>query len=310
MSRALAPAIASAGVLLAAAIAAAEPRLPEALRAVYDADPIPSPLTEQALVRDTIDVHAQRAILQLSRDGDNQDRAFALMIGRAAVRGTLAGIYLENTRVPILRAKALGIPWWEILPKDKRAICWEGSAGEAPVIVFDEAIRSDVAAVSLALREAFLGCGLGYLVVDAVDAQGEFRPGCATGIAPNEALGYQGTRCESCSETEPLRPATYGASAECEGKMRSAQSVVKPGEVTIEQIDPTAGGGEAPVAVAAPPKIRIPAVAIKKAALKIPTRTRSAESEAGDAAGGDDSAATAGSGEPKPAMRRPSTNDL
>jgi hypothetical protein len=297
MPRVPAPAALAAGLLLAAA-ATAEPRLPDALRAIFEADPIAAPLTEQALVRDTIDPHAQRAILALSRDGDNQDRGFALMLGRAAVRGALAGIYLENTRVPILRAKAVGIPWWEILPKGKHAICWEGSPGEAAVIVLDEAIRSDVGAVSLALREAFLECGLGYLVVDAVDAQGDFRQGCTVEVAANAATGYQGTSCQSCSEIEPLRSGSYSASAQCEGMASTAESEVTSGQVTVTQIDPLAGGTRVPdAASAAPPQVRIQAAAIKKAALRIGTRSGEGDADSADA-------------DAKPGKHRPATNDL
>jgi hypothetical protein len=301
MPRFPAPAVLAAGLLLAAAGAAAEPRLPDALRAIYEADPIASPLTEANLVRDTIDPHAQRAILKLSRDGDHQDRAFALMLGRAAVRGQLGGIYLENTRVPILRAKQAGLPWWEILPKGKHAICWAEPAEEAPVIVFDESIRGDADAVSLALREAFLECGLGYLVVDAVDAQGGYRDGCSAGIAANEALGYQGTGCEDCSEIEPLRPGTYDASVECEGKAGSASSQVKPGEVTITQIDPLGAGAQPATTATAPPKSRIPLAAMKKASKRIAFVKRSAEPGA---------EAEAADADPAPGKHRPTSNDL
>lgn len=107
------------------------------------------------VVHENIDVHAQFALQSLSR-GDTSDQSIAHGMLADVEEGTLDGAYLEDQKVPALRAKAMGTWWGTLIPKGHDSILLMGvKAGEKPIIVIDNAIRSVKPRRDAAVRKAF-----------------------------------------------------------------------------------------------------------------------------------------------------------
>jgi hypothetical protein len=113
-----------------------------------------TPLT---VMHPDIDVHAQRALLRMSRSPDPWLRRAATGLLAAVHTGALRGIFLEDQRIPALRAQAKGIGWWQIIPPDSDAVRLPDPKGqEPPLIAFRNAIRSNSARLDEALLTAWM----------------------------------------------------------------------------------------------------------------------------------------------------------
>ena len=77
----------------------------------------------------------------------------------AAVKsGRLTGLYKEDEQVPALRARALGMGWWQLIPPGEDAAVVLDPAnptGGPPLIAFRDGVRSDSARLDPALRRAW-----------------------------------------------------------------------------------------------------------------------------------------------------------
>jgi hypothetical protein len=104
-----------------------------------------------------IDVHAQYALLRMAK-GDPGARADAAGMLAAVKSGRLAGIYKEDQRVPALRARGLGLGWWQLVP---RIFCGIGGGTETAC---KEKVKvattfEDYVALVRRAEAKLLGCG-------------------------------------------------------------------------------------------------------------------------------------------------------
>lgn len=106
-----------------------------------------------------IDVFAQRALFRML-SGDQNAAGTARSMVFAVKTGVLGGIYKEDQKVPALRARKMGLGWWQLIPKGEDAICLKGPSGSFPLIVFRDKIRSDPSRLDAALRKAWTTCGI------------------------------------------------------------------------------------------------------------------------------------------------------
>jgi hypothetical protein len=90
-----------------------------------------------------IDVHAQYAILRLSKNPATAGVAAAML---AAVKsGQLGGIFKEDQLVPAQIARRGGLGWWQLIPQgDDAARVFE--PGKPSIIVFRDSVRSNPSA--------------------------------------------------------------------------------------------------------------------------------------------------------------------
>ncbi|HEX8392227.1 MAG TPA: hypothetical protein VF665_07740 [Longimicrobium sp.] len=113
------------------------------------------PLSTNAAIHPRIDVHAQYALVRMSK-ADAAWRAAALgMLG--AVKANQLGIYKVDQQVPALRAKTLG-GWWNVIPKGQNAAVFLDPAqplAQMPLIVFRDAVKAAPALLDAALRAAW-----------------------------------------------------------------------------------------------------------------------------------------------------------
>jgi hypothetical protein len=98
-----------------------------------------------------IDVFAQYALIRMSK-ADPAARADALGMLAAVKANKLAGIYKEDERFPALRARNMGLTWWELIPKGFDAAIIPDLP---PFIVFRDSVRSNPAHLDPALRKAW-----------------------------------------------------------------------------------------------------------------------------------------------------------
>lgn len=117
-------------------------------------------LTSRQLMRDDIDVYAQRSLRRMSQRAGPEAEA-ARTIYEAVRSEQLAGLYIINQGVPALRAKAQGIGWWTVIPTGSDAVCMQGGPGEAPLIAYRTSILQQSARLDAAILAAFEQCGLG-----------------------------------------------------------------------------------------------------------------------------------------------------
>lgn len=123
----------------------------------YAQEKLPYPLNEREVIDNRIDVYAQRSIVRLSK-GTLEQRFMSRYLFKAVKYGALGGIYLVDTQVPAMRARALGKNWWTLL-EGRPAICLKEPAGERPIIVFGKQVSTQPAALDVALASAFEECG-------------------------------------------------------------------------------------------------------------------------------------------------------
>jgi len=131
--------------------------------------PLPRPLTEREVMLvakgagdlwgdklGNIDVFAQKAIVRLSNNPLTAADAYALL--NAVKSRELRGIFIENQKVPTLRARNVGRWWWEIIPKGEDATLQSDPSAPisgAPIIVFRDTIRSIPSRLDSSLLKAF-----------------------------------------------------------------------------------------------------------------------------------------------------------
>lgn len=147
----------------------------------------PVPVTTSSVIDTRIDVHAQYAVLRLSK-GDAGARADAAGMLGAVKSGALGGIYKEDEQVPALRAKRQGRGWWQVIPRGEDAHLF-AAPPESPLIVFRDQVRSNAARLDPALRKAWArlapkptrppeprGCPVSRAVLAAVSEAGAALP--------------------------------------------------------------------------------------------------------------------------------------
>lgn len=116
-----------------------------------------------AVIDPRIDVHAQFALLRMSKNPSTAADASAML---AAVKGgQLGGIYKEDQQVPALIARKAGSGWWQILPPGEDAALVLEVA--PPIIVFRDQARSNPTRLDPALIKAFKGRPLSTMTIDS-----------------------------------------------------------------------------------------------------------------------------------------------
>jgi hypothetical protein len=118
--------------------------------------------TQCDFIDSRIDVAAQRALFQMLRR-DAPSRSASLGLFAAVKAGRLVGLYQEDQQVPALRARRMGIGWWQVIPSGQRAVCLSQPSTEPPIIIFKKSLASDVNVLSDALLQAWPSCGLPQL---------------------------------------------------------------------------------------------------------------------------------------------------
>jgi V8-like Glu-specific endopeptidase len=98
-------------------------------------------LAAQQVIDTRIDVHAQYALMRMSRNPDTAAAAAAML---AAVKsGRLGGIDKEDQQVPALRARGMGLGWWQLLQRWQDAtVVFDRNPASAPLLVFRDSVRS------------------------------------------------------------------------------------------------------------------------------------------------------------------------
>ena len=189
-----------ASILLAPVVARAAPAQPgeppeppAAILALLEDGDAPLLLSAHDVIHDKIDVHAQFTLKRLSEREAMGPRIWSNVVLSAVDRNTIAGIYLENQGVPALRARAKGGNWWEILDEGEAVVCYQIPAEEAPLLVIDDAYRSNAAVLDRALVVAFQECGFGWLILRVKGEQ------CSVQRAANSAPQGRGGRNQDCS---------------------------------------------------------------------------------------------------------------
>jgi len=101
-----------------------------------------------------IDVYAQRAIVRLSKNPAAVGDAHALL--EAVKSRELRGIFIENQKVPALRAQKLGTWYGKLIPPGEDAAVVPAPAGSAepPLIAFRDAVKANPARLDPALVKA------------------------------------------------------------------------------------------------------------------------------------------------------------
>lgn len=113
------------------------------------------PLSPHAAIHPNIDVHAQYALVRMSK-ADPAARAAAAGMLNAVKAGRL-GIYKVDQQVPALRAKKLG-GWWNVIPRGQDAVVFLDPAqpgAQMPLIVFRDAVKNAPAQLDPALQAAW-----------------------------------------------------------------------------------------------------------------------------------------------------------
>ncbi|HEU0302638.1 MAG TPA: hypothetical protein VFR37_24470 [Longimicrobium sp.] len=106
--------------------------------------------TPAGVIDGRIDVHAQYALLRLSK-GDPAAQGAARGLLSAVKSGALAGIYKEDQLVPAQRARRLKTSWWQVIPRGEDGdLVFD--AREAPLVVFRNALQKDAVRMDRVLR--------------------------------------------------------------------------------------------------------------------------------------------------------------
>lgn len=102
-----------------------------------------------------IDVFAQRAIVRLSRSPATAADAHGLLDGVKS--RALRGIFIENQKVPALRAQKLGTWYGKLIPPGKDAVLVAGPPGSSspPLIAFRDSIKRNPVRLDPALVSAW-----------------------------------------------------------------------------------------------------------------------------------------------------------
>lgn len=98
-------------------------------------------LAARDVIHSRIDVHAQYSLMRMSRNPDTAEAAAGML---AAVKsGRLGGIYKEDQQVPALRARGMGLGWWQLLQRGQDAtVVFDRNPASAPLLVFRDGVRS------------------------------------------------------------------------------------------------------------------------------------------------------------------------
>jgi hypothetical protein len=101
-----------------------------------------------------IDVYAQWAIVRLSKNPSTAADAHALL--DAVKSRELRGIFIENQKVPALRAQKLGTWYGKLIPAEEDAVVVPAPAGstEPPLIAFRDRVKANPARLDPALVKA------------------------------------------------------------------------------------------------------------------------------------------------------------
>ena len=113
------------------------------------------PLKTSDVRSNKIDVHAQYALMNMSKQpGEPSDSAHWIL--QSVRTGALAGIYLSNQGVPALRAQAMGTWWGTLLPEGINSAVFLTIPQRAggPILILRHSIASKVAVRDSALLSA------------------------------------------------------------------------------------------------------------------------------------------------------------
>jgi hypothetical protein len=136
------------------------------------------PISPASAIHPAIDVHAQYALVRMSKADSALREAARGMLD--AVKDQRLGIYKEDQLVPAQRAKALG-GWWKVIPTGQNAAVFldpDQPFAHMPLIVFRDAVKSAPALLDPALRAAWATFqALGRCQLPASTAQADITPG-------------------------------------------------------------------------------------------------------------------------------------
>lgn len=99
------------------------------------------PWNDYQVIRDNIDVHAQKALLRMIHSGDSEKMVMAgdLLNWAEGKNGTIEGIFIVDQKVPALRARDIGSAWWLLVPKDS-IILMDKPVSRAPLLAMPKKI--------------------------------------------------------------------------------------------------------------------------------------------------------------------------
>ncbi len=204
----------------------------------HSRDFTPGPLDITIVMKQPIDVSAQRSLVRLS-NGDKNQKYLAHFIHRSVAEGAIGGIYIVNQGVPALRAKALGKGWWELLD-GRPAMCWKEPQGEKPLIIISKNTAANPAALDSALLTAYEECGHRELEITIMKNGNPCIPKSSWGALINKKLGIDYGVLPSKNGVAHLSmpPGMYQFDVVCEGELTSPPLIDKeilPGEGVQEE---------------------------------------------------------------------------
>jgi hypothetical protein len=219
---------------------------------------LPRPLLESEVINDRIDVHAQRAIVRLSK-GSFEQRVMSRFLLRGVQYGALGGIYKVDTQVPALRGQRIGKGWWTLLD-GRPAGCLKEPADEKPILIFGKSVATQPSVLDPALMTALDECG--FRKLDVLVTKATTVP-CSEALITLSSDATGVLVAPPCHTTEQgvchfyFPPAMYQFNVTCDGGPTSPPDIfraVAPGTgVQVESFD-FAGSTPTP----APPRIPIP----------------------------------------------------
>ncbi|HEV8241947.1 MAG TPA: hypothetical protein VGS57_21460 [Thermoanaerobaculia bacterium] len=98
-------------------------------------------------IRKNVDVDAQRALMQMARSPDAQQRQDATEILAMLDKGGLAGIYKPDQEVPARLSAAHGVGWWLLIRKGREARLLCNDSGKTLMVFRKNLTRQQLVAV-------------------------------------------------------------------------------------------------------------------------------------------------------------------
>ncbi|MEM7367072.1 MAG: hypothetical protein AAF587_00655 [Bacteroidota bacterium] len=110
------------------------------------------PWNDYQVIRDNIDVHAQKALLRMVHSGDSEKMVMAadLLNWAEGKNGTIEGIFIVDQKVPALRARDNGSAWWLLVPKDS-IILMDKPASRDPLLAMPKKLVPNPSKVDQAM---------------------------------------------------------------------------------------------------------------------------------------------------------------
>lgn len=112
-------------------------------------------ITPRDLIHERIDVHAQRSLYRLLTYGNEFEQTVAADLWNDTQLDSLEGIYVVDQGVPAMRARDIGIGWWQIIPKGRPMVVMDKPANRAPLVALAKRILPYDKQVDEALVQAW-----------------------------------------------------------------------------------------------------------------------------------------------------------